>query len=157
MLSQGEERAWDSYASMTRAVMADVGRELSERTDLSVADHDVLCALACAPEPSMRLRALAEAMQWETSRLSHQLRRMRRRGLVERHICVEDGRGAVYALTDEGTEAIRAAGPVHDLAVREHLLGALSAAELDRLAALAEKVLSWRRASGRDGPPGTES
>lgn len=144
VLDEAEARAWDAYVRMTHAVMADIGRAVNEHTVLSVADHDVLCALACAPEDSMRLSALAGTMQWELSRLSHQLRRMERRGLVHRHTCVDDGRGVAYALTETGRRAISDAGPVHDLAVRRHMLAALSPAELDQMARLAEKILIWR-------------
>lgn len=141
VLTDAEADAWDSYIRMTRAVLGDIGRALTEHTELSVADHDVLCGLACADGDSTRPGALAESMRWELSRLSHQLGRMERRGLVERHRCADDGRGVAYALTDTGRDAIRAAGPIHDTAVREHMLSALTRDDLRRLAAIATKVI----------------
>lgn len=142
VLNESEARAWDSHLKMSRVVAARIGRDLAQDTNLSVADHDVLCALAGAPNQRLRLNSLTEKLQWETSRLSHQLRRMERRGLVERHACVEDGRGVVYALNSEGLDAIRAAGPVHDTAVKHHVLHALSGPELAQLAELSEKILA---------------
>lgn len=150
MLSEAEARAWDAYVRMSRIVAEQVSRDLARQTDLSAADHDVLCALADealadVPDRSLRLGTLAETMQWELSRLSHQLSRMERRGLVERHACVDDGRGVAYALSAEGRRVIRRAGPIHDEAVRRHMLTALSPAELEQLAALSAKVVSTHR------------
>lgn len=142
VLSESEARAWDAHVQMSRRVSSLIGRDLARGTDLSVAEHDVLCSLAGAEGRSLRLGALSEAMQWEASRLSHQLRRMERRGLVERHPCVDDGRGVEYALTAAGASAIREAGPAHDHAVRRHLTSALTDAELTVLADLSEKVLA---------------
>lgn len=50
----------------------------------------------------MRVRELTEALQWEKSRLSQHLSRMRRRGLVEREDCLDDARGAFVVLTEDG-------------------------------------------------------
>lgn len=147
VLAAAEADAWDSYIQMTHAVLGDIGRALTERTELSVADHDVLCGLACADTESVRLGALAQSMRWEPSRLSHQLGRMERRGLVERRRCPDDGRGVTYAMTAAGKDAIREAGPIHDTAVREHMLAALNSEELDQIAAIAAKVLQHRKGS----------
>ncbi len=142
VLNQREARAWDSYVQMTHLVLAQIGRDLTRNTNLSVADHDVLCALACAPEQSARLGALSETISWEPSRLSHHLHRMEARNLVERRSCAEDGRGVSYALTEAGRSAICEAGPVHDHAVRTHMLRTLTQDELDQLAQISEKVLA---------------
>lgn len=154
MLNAVEAAAWDSYIRMTHAVLGDIGRALTEHTDLSMADHDVLCGLACAGEDSMRLGTLAEAMGWELSRLSHQLGRMQRRGLVARHRCMEDGRGVTYALTNAGADAIRAAGPIHDNAVRDHMLAALPPEDLRQLTAIATKVLHYKSEQENQQPTG---
>lgn len=50
---------------------------------------------------------------WEKSRLSHQLTRMVKRGLVERTECADDRRGAYVAVTGAGREAITTAAPRH--------------------------------------------
>src|SRR5690606_42004443 len=70
-------------------------------------------------------RSLDLALQWEKSRLSHQLARMEKRGLIERTECAEDGRGQIVGVTDAGRRAIQAAAPAHVAAVRRLFLDAL--------------------------------
>jgi DNA-binding MarR family transcriptional regulator len=49
-----------------------------------VADYEFLAAPSEHPEGRMPAHELAEALARETSRLSHQTRRMRERGLLDR-------------------------------------------------------------------------
>ena len=92
----------------------------------------------------MRINELGELIGWEQSRLSHQLRRMRGRGLVEREGDGDDRRGATVALTDAGLAAVQTAAPGHVDLVRtvmfdglskteERAFGAAIAAVLERL------------------------
>ena len=60
--------------------------------------------------------ALSDAMAWELSRLSHQLRRMQSRGLVHRSPSAADGRGVEYGITPTGS--MRSAPPTASPAVR---------------------------------------
>ena len=53
----------------------------------------------------MRPRDLGIGLRSEKSRLSHQLRRMESRGLVDRAVCDEDARGALVAATAAGRTA----------------------------------------------------
>ena len=46
--------------------------------------------------------ALRCGLEWEKSRLSHQLQRMEVRGLVTREDCAEDNRGSVIRVTNAG-------------------------------------------------------
>jgi DNA-binding MarR family transcriptional regulator len=85
---------------------------------------------------------LGQATQWETSRLSHHLTRMERRGLVRREPCETDSRGAHVALTASGLAAITDAAPKHVEHVRRWFLDALSAEQLDALAGIADTVLA---------------
>jgi DNA-binding MarR family transcriptional regulator len=90
----------------------------------------------------MRVLELAEALQWEKSRLSHHLARMERRGLIERQDCPDDARGAFVALTDEGRRAIERAAPAHVETVRTLVFDGLEPDQIDTLADIAEVVLN---------------
>jgi DNA-binding MarR family transcriptional regulator len=81
-------------------------------------------------------------MLWSTSRLSHHLARMRRRGLVTREECADDGRGSVVVLAPAGLRAIEDAAPHHVASVRRHLLDHLTDAELAALDALTARVVA---------------
>jgi DNA-binding MarR family transcriptional regulator len=54
---------------------------------------------------------------------------MERRGLVSRHECAVDGRGAFIELTAAGAEAIAAAAPRHVATVRRLVFDELSDAQ----------------------------
>ena len=97
--------------------------------------------LSEAPDGQLRARDLARIVDWEKSRLSHHLTRMEQRGLVERRECPTDARGAFITLTAAGRGAIEGAAPQHVEAVREHFIDLLSAAEIDVLTAIADRVL----------------
>ena len=74
--------------------------------------------LSEAPQQRRRPFQICETLNWEQSRLSHQLTRMQHRGLVAREECEADGRGAFVVLTAAGADAIRSAAPGHVAAVR---------------------------------------
>jgi len=82
--------------------------------------------LSETPQHRLRPFQICEALNWEQSRLSHQLTRMERRGLVTRQECEADGRGAFIELSSAGAEAIRAAAPRHVTAVRRLIFDRLS-------------------------------
>jgi DNA-binding MarR family transcriptional regulator len=131
---------WRSYLSVTAALQVEMNRQLQRDCGLSLADYDVLVALdelaVC------RVNQLGERLGWEQSRLSHQLRRMRTRGLVDRRGADDDRRGATVELTDAGRAALAAAAPAHVAFVRDVVFEGVSGAELRALDRWTTQVLS---------------
>ena len=105
---------------MSRALQADCG--------LSLPDYDVLVALD--ERPGCRISELGERLGWEQSRLSHQLSRMRARGLIERRGATDDRRAATVELTTDGRAALQAAAPGHADLVRMLAFEGVSASDL---------------------------
>jgi len=140
-LDEREQRAWRGLIRMQAQLGAHLRRSLVRDSGLSDADYDVLVHLSEAPEDRLRIFELVRALQWEKSRLSHQLRRMEQRGLLERSECPTDGRGAFVSLTPEGRAAIEAAAPRHVAEVRRHFVDVLTPEQLDVLGDIAETVL----------------
>jgi DNA-binding MarR family transcriptional regulator len=108
---------------------------------LSEADYEILVAIIESPDGSVRSLALRCGLEWEKSRLSHQLRRMTERGLVIRDECVEDNRGFIVRASDKGLAAAESARHHHEDAVRRYVADALSPEQLDLLGAIADTVL----------------
>ena len=77
----------------------------------------------------MRMSTLADHTLLSRSRLSHQVDRMAKAGLVERQVCEQDGRGMYAVMTDHGWETIVKAAPDHVESVRRHLLDVLTPEE----------------------------
>lgn len=141
-LSQSQAAAWASYRRMQARLAERINRELARETGLSEADFEILTALTEGPDQPVRALALRCGLEWEKSRLSHQLRRMEQRGLVVREECVEDNRGAVIRVTTTGRCLAEKARRVHDDAVRRYLCDALTADQLAALGEIAETVLA---------------
>src|SRR4051795_9239388 len=106
------EEAWARYQRMRVRLTGRLNRELAHETGLSEADFEILVALTESPDESVRALALRCGLEWEKSRLSHQLRRMEMRGLVIREDCAEDSRGSSIRVTEAG-RALAAAAMEH--------------------------------------------
>jgi DNA-binding MarR family transcriptional regulator len=150
-LSPSEARAWRAYTRMRIELQARLDRDLARHSGLSDPDYGILVHLSEAPEGRLRPYELSEALQWEKSRLSHQLTRMAKRGLITREECPTDARGAFVVLTAAGRAAIEAAAPAHVEDVRRYLIDVLEPHQLDALADIAETVLA--RLDGQGPPP----
>ena len=120
-LTAMEQHTWRTYLRMSALLPARLNRQLQRACGLSLPEYEVLVHLSEAPGHRLRPYQLCEALNWEQSRLSHQLTRMQRRGLVAREECPADGRGAFVILETAGADAIRSAAPGHVAAVR-HLM-----------------------------------
>ncbi|MEV7045120.1 MarR family transcriptional regulator [Amycolatopsis sp. NPDC051061] len=138
-LDEREQRAWRSLMAMQEGLAEFIDRQLRHRCGLSHADYQVLAHLSEAADP-LRSFELGRLLHWEKSRLSQHLTRMEKRGLVRRERCHTDQRGAVIAITAEGTELIEAAAPRHVADIREVVVDHLTPAELEALAAIGDKV-----------------
>ena len=125
-LTPDEQRTWRTYLRMSTLLPSFLGRQLQRDSGLSLPEYEVLVQLSEAPGHRMRPYQLCEALNWEQSRLSHQLSRMEKRGLVAREGCAVDGRGAEVILRTDGADSIRSAAPGHVAAVRDVIFSRLT-------------------------------
>jgi DNA-binding MarR family transcriptional regulator len=140
-LDERETRAWRGYLAMRRALERGVDRQLTQESGLSSADYQLLVPLSEAPECGLRARDLGRGVDWERSRLSHQIRRMEQRGLIARKECPTDARGTLIVLTPAGRSAIEAAAPAHVRWVRANFIDLLTSEELEALGSISERVV----------------
>ncbi|MDP3972620.1 MAG: MarR family transcriptional regulator [Candidatus Nanopelagicales bacterium] len=155
-LSDKEQDTWRAFTYMRTELEAELERRLERDGGLSAADYAILVPLSEAPGRKLRPRDLARIAGWEKSRLSHQIRRMESRGLVERQACPDDARGSVVKLTRRGYRAIVAAAPDHVEAVREYVIDALSDSQLTALRRISERILGRIRAGKESGDDGSD-
>jgi DNA-binding MarR family transcriptional regulator len=140
-LTEEEQRAWRGLLRMTSQLNARMNRQLQDGYGVSLADYDVLVVLSEASAGRLRVFEIADALAWEQSRVSHQLARMQRRGLVAREGCQSDARGAFAVLTEAGRAAIERAAPAHAETVRQLVFDGLSRDQLAALTAITSDVL----------------
>ncbi len=137
-LTDEQQQIWRNYLAMTSRLQTAMHRQLQQDCELSLSDYDVLVALT--ERGPLRINELGEVLAWEQSRLSHQLRRMRGRGLVERQGSDDDRRGATVEITDGGRAALTLAAPGHVELVRSALFDGIPAAQLRAFGAVAQQV-----------------
>jgi DNA-binding MarR family transcriptional regulator len=137
-LDAAEAAAWSTFERAQERLRSVMARELTQETGLSDADFQILSVLASAYRGRLRAFDLRCELQWEKSRLSHQLRRMEQRGLIRREACADDGRASDVVLTDAGREAGVRGKCARAGSIRRHVLGPLGK---ERLAALADLAM----------------
>ncbi len=138
-LSGEEQRVWRDYLKMVSGLQVAMHRQLQRDCGLSLSDYDVLVVLS--ERGSLRMYQLGQELAWEQSRLSHQLRRMRERGLVARHGSGDDRRGATVELTSEGRSALALAAPGHAALVHDVVFDGMEPGNLRAFGSLIDTVL----------------
>jgi DNA-binding MarR family transcriptional regulator len=149
-LTADEERAWRGYRRMRTLLDLQLARDLARDYRLSEADYDVMSTMSERADTRWRVGDLAQRLLWSTSRLTHHIKRMEARRLVQRQACDHDARGAIVTLTDVGWSTLRGAAPLHVQSVRDHLIDLLAPEEIDSLTAISEKVIG-RLTGAADG------
>lgn len=140
-LDPEEKVAWDSFIRMQEKLIGRLSRLLQAESGMSASDYIVLVSLTERGDGRMRFLDLAKLVEWEKSRMSHQITRMAKRGLVSREECPDDGRGAFIVATPAGYKAIEEAAPQHVEHVRRLFIDALTPNQLGTLARLSKRVL----------------
>jgi DNA-binding MarR family transcriptional regulator len=138
-LDADEERAWRAFRRMMVHVRERTARDLAE-IGLSEADYEVLSTLSEATDHTSSLHAQAAKMEWSRSRLSRHASRMEARGLIERRLDPDDGRGCLLVLTPHGFQVLTEAAPAHVASVRRHVIDRLTSRDLAALERIADKV-----------------
>jgi DNA-binding MarR family transcriptional regulator len=141
-LNEREACVWQGYLAMQRELLGALERQNIRDSGISGAEYAVLVPLSEAPDGLMRARELGACLDWDRSRLSHQIRRMEKRGFVTREECSTDARGSMVRLTPEGRQAIETAAPEHVEYVRRYFFDHLSDSDMNTLSAIFERVLA---------------
>jgi DNA-binding MarR family transcriptional regulator len=140
-LDDRQQHVWRTYHDVYRRMYAALEDQLVRESGLSAADYAVLIPLSETPDGVLRARELGAEMGWDRSRLSHQISRMEKRGLVSREECSEDARGTMVRLTKAGRRAIEGAAPGHAENVQRYFFDLLTDEELDALGDVLDRVL----------------
>ncbi|MGV3113492.1 MarR family winged helix-turn-helix transcriptional regulator [Corynebacterium freneyi] len=136
-LDDDEQTLWRAMMDAAKAVERAMDTRLLATEEISSADFSVLVQLSEAEGGTVRMRELCEALRWDRSRMSHQITRMARRGLVNKLRCTSDSRGIDVELTAHGRDVIERAAPDHVRMIRRIVFDELDAVPgLDRDAAL---------------------
>lgn len=141
-LNDDEQVLWRKTLQFQQLMDLAIDRQLERDAGLSLADYSVLVTLSEADGAGLRAREVGSKLGWDRSRVSHQVRRMEKRGLVAKTACETDGRGTMIALTDQGQKAIEASAPQHVEQVRSLFIDDLNEDELRTLSKVFKRVIA---------------
>jgi len=163
-LSEAEQAAWVRLVAVVEMLPGVLDSQLRRDAELTHFEYYVLSVLSEAAERTLRMTSLATRTNATLPRLSHVVRRLEDRGLVERIPCPEDGRATNAQLTDAGWAKIVQTAPGHVATVRQHVLDPLTPEQVSQLTGIAGAILErldpdGRMAGGHHGhqsatPPG---
>ncbi|MGY2005090.1 MarR family winged helix-turn-helix transcriptional regulator [Blastococcus sp. SYSU DS1024] len=140
-LTDEERVAWVRLAAVLELLPGVLDTQLRRDAGLSHFEYFVLAMLSEAPRRTLRMTSLAARTNATLPRLSHVVRRLEDRGLVQRFPCPEDGRATNAQLTEAGWDKVVDAAPGHVANVRRAVVDALDAEQVRQLAAITEAVL----------------
>jgi len=137
-LSREEQDAWSALVAMLLLLPGRLDGPLQAATGLTTFEYLVLSHTSEAPGRRLRMSELAALANGSLSRLSNVVKRLERRGWMQRQPDPSNGRYTIASLTEQGWEVVVGAAPTHVASVRHVLLDRLNGrdqADLIRLAA----------------------
>ncbi|MDF1597542.1 MAG: MarR family transcriptional regulator [Acidimicrobiia bacterium] len=145
-LNETEARAWRALITLVLVELPKLESTFSS-FDLLHVEYGLLVALSESPDDALRMSDLAEAANLSQSRLSHRMRRLVERGLIEQRPCSEDRRVTYAALTPSGRALIEEAAPHHVADVRSMIFDSLTEDQTVALADALEAIVSSKTQS----------
>jgi DNA-binding MarR family transcriptional regulator len=140
-LNDEERAAWVRLAALVELLPGVLDSQLRRDADLTHFEYFVVAMLSEAPEHTLQMTALAARTNATLPRLSHVVRRLEDRTLVERFPCPQDARATNVRLTPAGWDKVRDSAPGHLANVRQHVIDALTPEQVRQLAAIADAIL----------------
>lgn len=140
-LDRTQLAAWVRVAALIEVLPGTLDSHLRRDADVTLFEYFVLAMLSESPTRGLRMSELAAQTSATLPRLSHVVKRMEARGLVERRPDPDDGRATTAVLTDAGFARIEQAAPGHVAAVREHVVDVLTPEQLTQLTEIADALL----------------
>jgi DNA-binding MarR family transcriptional regulator len=140
-LDDAELTAWVRLAAVLELLSGVLDSQLRRDAELTHYEYYVMAMLSEAPKRTLRMTALAQRTNATLPRLSHVVKRMEDRGLIERFPCPEDARATNARLTADGWKKIRATAPGHVATVRRHVIDVLTPEQITQLAAITGAIL----------------
>ena len=129
-LTDEEQRTWRHFLWASRLILEALDRQMQRDSGMPHTYYVILAVLSEAPDRTMTMGQLAEAVRSSPSRLSHAVSRLEESGWVKRTKHLPDRRTTLAQLTDDGFEVLAAAAPGHVEAVRQHMFDRLTPEQL---------------------------
>lgn len=139
-LTPTELGAWRRFVLVTNLLPARITASLQPH-GLQFFEYMILAMLSDAPDRTLSMGRLAELTSASPSRLSHAVRRLEQRNLVERAVSEGDRRVTLATLTVTGLATMEEVAPDHVANVREVVFDVLTSAQVDQLGEISGALL----------------
>lgn len=153
-LDIAEQKSWQNFLDCGLRLYAVLNRCLTERHHLSLLDVRVLDMLDNAAGGSARMGDLALALPSLPSRLTRQIGRLERQGLVRRRTSPDDRRGVVATITEDGRTVVRQAMITYAESVRTCYLNQLSRTQMAAMGENCRRISAALKRSERSAKLG---
>lgn len=140
-LDERQQAAWVRLAAVLELLPGVLDSQLRRDAGLTHFEYFVLATLSEAPDRTLRMTHLAGHTNATLPRLSHVVRRLEERDLVQRFPCPDDARATNARLTAAGWDKVVQTAPGHVAVVRESVVDALTPEQVDQLTGIAEAIL----------------
>jgi len=141
-LDRRQLRAWIRLIGLLELLPIALDGQLRREAGVTHFEYYVLAMLSEAHGRTLRMTDLARLTNATLPRLSHVVRRLEDRGLVERSPCPEDRRATNARLTEAGWAKVQEAAPGHVATVRHNVIDALTDEQIDQLADIGTAILA---------------
>lgn len=141
-LTEDERAAWVRLVAVVELLPGVLDTQLRTDAGLTHFEYFALAMLSEAPDRTLRMTELARRSNATLPRLSHVVKRLEARELVERFPCEEDKRATNARLTDAGWRVVVAAAPGHVESVRRFVLDALTPEQVQQLHGIGDALLA---------------
>lgn len=148
-LTDEERAAWVRLVAVVELLPGVLDVQLRADSDLSHFEYFALAMLSEARDRTLRMTELAQRSNATLPRLSHVVKRLEARGLVERFPCEDDKRATNARLTEAGWAVVVKAAPGHVDTVRRVVLDALSSEQVRQLYEIGDALLTTLDPRGR--------
>jgi DNA-binding MarR family transcriptional regulator len=148
-LSEDERAAWVRLVAIVELLPGVLDAQLRKDSGLTHFEYFALAMLSEASDRTLRMTDLALRTNATLPRLSHVVKRLESKSLVERVPCPEDRRATNARLTDAGWLAVVAAAPGHVDVVRSRVIDRLSAEQVGQLRSIGDALLAGLDPAGR--------
>lgn len=140
-LDDDELATWVRLIAVVELLPGVLDGQLREDSELMHFEYYTLAMLSEAPDKMLKMTELAAQTNATLPRLSHVVRRLEERGLVQRSPSAEDRRATVAQLTEKGWLTVQQASRGHVHTVRSRVLDALTPEQIRQLREIAAAIL----------------
>lgn len=140
-LTDDEQQAWLRLAGVMLRLSPALDSQLQRDSELTHFDYLCLAMLSERDGHTMRMSHLAARANATLSRLSHVVKKLEKRGWVERSPSPESGRVTMVTMTDAGYGVLVSAAPGHVGTVRSLVFEGLDPSDVRHLERIAGHIV----------------